>query len=125
MHCQVFLHLIKDANKEKLVGNFRLGSEAGLTIEGPINNKSSFILSYEEAIFNLFLRLLGSPLPDYWDYQFKLNHEIDSNNSIKLIGIGSIDKLTVNEPDKFNFENQSVIEQIPLTNQNTETFGLT
>lgn len=117
----------KDANKEKLVGNFRLGSsEAGLTIEGPINNKSSFILSLRRSYLQFIFKAFGfSFLPDYWDYQFKLNHEIDSNNSVKLIGIGSIDKLTVNEPDKFNFENQSVIEQIPLTNQNTETFGLT
>ena len=117
----------KDANKEKLVGNFRLGSsEAGLTIEGPINNKSSFIFSLRRSYLQFIFKAFGfSFLPDYWDYQFKLNHEIDSNNSIKLIGIGSIDKLTVNEPDKFNFENQSVIEQIPLTNQNTETFGLT
>ena len=117
----------KDANKEKLVGNFRLGSsEAGLTIEGPINNKSSFILSLRRSYLQFIFKAFGfSFLPDYWDYQFKLSHEIDSNNSIKLIGIGSIDKLTVNEPDKFNFENQSVIEQIPLTNQNTETFGLT
>jgi len=117
----------KDANKEKLIGNFRLGSsEAGLTIEGPINNKSSFILSLRRSYLQFIFKAFGfSFLPDYWDYQFKVNHEIDSNNSIKLIGIGSIDKLTVNEPDKFNFENQSVIEQIPLTNQNTETFGLT
>ena len=117
----------KDANKEKLVGNFRLGSsEAGLTIEGPINNKSSFILSLRRSYLQFIFKAFGfSFLPDYWDYQFKLNHEIDSNNSVKLIGIGSIDKLTVNEPDKFNFENQSLIEQIPLTNQNTETFGLT
>ena len=117
----------KDANKAKLVGHFRLGSsEAGLTIEGPINNKSSFILSLRRSYLQFIFKAFGfSFLPDYWDYQFKVNHEIDSNNSIKLIGIGSIDKLTVNEPDKFNFENQSVIEQIPLTNQNTETFGLT
>ena len=117
----------KDANKEKLIGNFRLGSsEAGLTIEGPINNKSSFILSLRRSYLQFIFKAFGfSFLPDYWDYQFKLSHEIDSNNSIKLIGIGSIDKLTVNEPDEFNFENQSVIEQIPLTNQNTETFGIT
>ena len=117
----------KDANKEKLIGNFRLGSsEAGLTIEGPINDKSSFILSLRRSYLQFIFKAFGfSFLPDYRDYQFKLSHEIDSNNSIKLIGIGSIDKLTVNEPDEFNFENQSVIEQIPLTNQNTETFGIT
>jgi len=117
----------RDANKEKLSGNFRLGSsEAGLTIEGPINDKSSFIFSLRRSYLQFIFKAFGfSFLPDYWDYQFKLSHEIDNNNSIKLIGIGSIDRLTVNEPDEFDFENQSVIEQIPLTNQNTETFGLT
>ena len=117
----------KDANKEQLTGNFRVGSsEAGLTIEGPINEKSSFILSLRRSYLQFIFKAFGFTfLPDYWDYQFKLSHEIDSNNYIKIIGIGSIDKLTINEPKEYNFENQSLIEQIPLTNQNTETFGIT
>ena len=64
-------------------------------------------------------------LPDYWDYQMKLNHKIDDFNYINFIGIGSIDELTVNEPDEFDFENQSTIEQIPITNQKSRTFGVT
>ena len=117
----------KDANKEQLTGNFRLGSsEAGLTIEGPINEKSSFILSARRSYLQFIFKAFGFTfLPDYWDYQFKLSHEIDSNNYINIIGIGSIDELTINEPKEYNFENQSLIEQIPLTNQNTETFGIT
>jgi len=117
----------KDANKEQLTGNFRLGSsEAGLTIEGPINENSSFILSARRSYLQFIFKAFGFTfLPDYWDYQFKLSHEIDSNNYINIIGIGSIDELTINEPKEYNFENQSLIEQIPLTNQNTETFGIT
>jgi len=64
-------------------------------------------------------------LPDYWDYQMKLNHKIDEFNFLNFIGIGSIDELTVNEPDEFDFENQSTIEQIPITNQKSRTFGVT
>ena len=64
-------------------------------------------------------------LPDYWDYQMKLNHKIDDLNYINFIGIGSIDELTVNEPDEYDFENQSTIEQIPITNQKSRTFGVT
>ena len=55
----------------------------------------------------------------------KLNHKIDDFNFINFIGIGSIDELTVNEPDEFDFENQSTIEQIPITNQKSRTFGVT
>ena len=52
----------------------------------------------------------------------KLNHKIDDFNYRIFIGIGSIDELTVNEPDEFDFENQSTIEQIPITNQKSRTF---
>ena len=34
----------------------------------------------------------------------KIRHKIDDYNYINIIGIGSIDKLTVNEPDEFDFE---------------------
>ena len=33
-------------------------------------------------------------------------------------------KRQVNEPDEYDFENQSTIEQIPIINQNTRTFGV-
>ena len=48
----------------------------------------------------------------------KIRHKIDDYNYINIIGIGSIDKLTVNEPEEFDFENQSTIEQIPVIKQN-------
>lgn len=54
----------------------------------------------------------------------KISHKIDDYNFINFVGIGSIDKLTVNEPDEYDFENQSTIEQIPIINQNTRTFGV-
>ena len=117
----------KEANKEKISGNFRIGSsEAGITLDGPINQDTSFIFSLRRSYLQFIFKAFGfSFLPDYWDYQMKLNHKIDDFNFINLIGIGSIDELTVNEPDEFDFENQSIIEQIPITNQRSRTFGVT
>ena len=117
----------KEANKEKISGNFRVGSsEAGITLDGPINQDTSFIFSLRRSYLQFIFKAFGfSFLPDYWDYQMKLNHKIDNYNYINFIGIGSIDELTVNEPDEFDFENQSTIEQIPITNQNSRTFGIT
>ena len=117
----------KEANKEKISGNFRVGSsEAGITLDGPINQETSFIFSLRRSYLQFIFKAFGfSFLPDYWDYQMKLNHKIDNYNYINFIGIGSIDELTVNEPDEFDFENQSTIEQIPITNQKSRTFGVT
>ena len=117
----------KEANKEKISGNFRIGSsEAGITLDGPINKDTSFIFSLRRSYLQFIFKAFGfSFLPDYWDYQMKLNHKIDDLNYINFIGIGSIDELTVNEPDEFDFENQSTIEQIPITNQKSRTFGVT
>ena len=117
----------KEANKEKISGNFRIGSsEAGITLDGPINQDTSFIFSVRRSYLQFIFKAFGfSFLPDYWDYQMKLNHKIDDFNYINFLGIGSVDELTVNEPDEFDFENQSTIEQIPITNQNSRTFGIT
>ena len=117
----------KEANKEKISGNFRIGSsEAGITLDGPINQDTSFIFSVRRSYLQFIFKAFGfSFLPDYWDYQMKLNHKIDDFNYLNFIGIGSIDELTVNEPDEFDFENQSTIEQIPITNQKSRTFGVT
>ena len=117
----------KEANKEKISGNFRVGSsEAGITLDGPINQDTSFIFSLRRSYLQFIFKAFGfSFLPDYWDYQMKLNHKIDKFNFLNFIGIGSIDELTVNEPDEFDFENQSTIEQIPITNQKSRTFGVT
>ena len=54
----------------------------------------------------------------------KIKHKIDDFNYLNFIGIGSVDELTVNEPDEFDFENESQIEQIPIINQRSRTFGL-
>ena len=120
----------KDANLDRISGNFRIGSsEAGLTFEGPLklfkNKETSFIVSVRRSYLQFIFKAIGlSFLPDYWDYQMKINHKIDDFNYLNFIGIGSVDKLTVNESDEFDFENESQIEQIPIINQRSRTFGV-
>ena len=99
----------KDANLERISGNFRIGSsEAGLTFEGPLklfkNKETSFIVSVRRSYLQFLFKAIGlSFLPDYWDYQMKIKHKIDDFNYLNFIGIGSVDELTVNEPDEFDF----------------------
>ena len=120
----------KEAKIDKVSGNFRVGSsEAGLTLEGPLklfsNEDTSFIFSIRRSYLQFIFKAFGfSFLPDYWDYQMKITHKIDDFNHINFIGIGSIDELTINEADEFDFENESQIEQLPIINQKSRTFGV-
>ena len=123
----------RDGDPSGFGGNFRFGaSEAGLTLEGPLfrKNKSepaktTFLLSVRRSYLQFLFELIGLPIrPDYWDYQWKIKHEIDKYNSLTFIGIGSIDNFSVKAPDEFDAEQQATLEQVPIINQRSTTVGL-
>lgn len=123
----------RDGNFEQFGGNIRIGaSEAGITFEGPIikNKKNSldsstFMFSVRRSYLQFVFELIGLPIrPDYWDFQWKLIHQIDRYNSLSFIGIGSIDDFTLETSDEFDEQNQVIIEQSPIIQQRTITVGL-
>jgi hypothetical protein len=118
----------RTGNPEKFQGNFRLSaSEAAITTEGPLgkkNGKTTFIASARRSYLQFLFKAIGLPfLPDYWDYQYKITHKIDAKNEINLLGIGSIDNFTFNRPDNPTLEQLSILEQIPVNAQRTNTIG--
>ena len=67
----------------------QLSSESALTLEGPLfkSDKSeantSYIISVRRSYLQLLFQAIGLPfLPDYWDYQYKVIHQINSNNEL-------------------------------------------
>lgn len=119
-------------NQRQRQTNLRISaSEAALTTEGPLfkGDKSeantSYILSVRRSYLQALFELIGLPIrPDYWDYQYKINHKIDEYNSVFLTGIGSVDDFSVKAPDDFDPEQQSVLDQVPIIKQWTTTVGL-
>ena len=122
----------KEGNTNQFAGNLRIGaSESGLTFEGPIFNKpneevkTTMIFSLRKSYLQFLFKLIGLPIrPDYWDYQWKIHHDIDKYNSINFIGLGSIDDFTVEAPDDFDAQQQAQLEQVPIIQQNTTTTGI-
>ncbi len=113
--------------------NFRLGaSEAAFTFEGPLSKsknsdlaRTTYIVSARRSYLQFLFKLIDLPfLPDYWDYQYKINHKIDDKNELNLIGIGSIDDFSVNRPDDITEEQQAILDQISIIQQRTNTIGL-
>ena len=120
----------KNGNPKEISGNFRFGaSDSAITIEGPFSkskdNKTTFIFSARKSYLQFLFELIGLPIrPDYWDFQWKINHKIDDYNSINFIGLGAIDDFSVEAPDDFDFTQQSFLEQVPIIQQNSTTTGI-
>ncbi len=88
----------KDGSKDRVHTKLSVGaSDAALTIDGPIGEKSTFIVSARQSYLQFLFKAIGLPfLPTYNDFQVKYKYEIDKKNEIIFIGIGAIDDLTLN-----------------------------
>lgn len=123
----------RNGNARNLGANFRVGaSEAALTLEGPLFKSedeeyanTTFIASVRRSYLQLLFLAIDLPfLPDYWDYQYKVNHKINSFNEITITGVGSIDDFAINKPDDITAEQQSILDQIPIIKQSSSTGGI-
>jgi outer membrane receptor for ferrienterochelin and colicin len=123
----------RSGNPNRFGGNFRLGaSEAALTLEGPLFRKdkekpakTTLLFSVRRSYLQFLFELIGLPIrPDYWDFQWKVNHEIDAYNTLTFLGLGTVDDFSVKAPDDFDAEQQATIEQVPIIEQKTITVGV-
>jgi outer membrane receptor for ferrienterochelin and colicin len=123
----------RDGNKERFNTNIRVSAtDAAFTFEGPLfknkkkESKTSFLLSVRRSYLQALFKLIGLPIrPDYWDYQYKLTHQIDNYNDLYFIGLGSVDDFSVEAPEDYDEEAQAVLEQAPFIQQKTNAIGVT
>ena len=122
----------RHGNSREMKTNIRVSSsETALTLEGPLLRKgkersnTSFIISARRSYLQLLFQLIGLPiLPDYWDYQYKLSHQINQYNELIITGVGSIDDFRVNELDEFDASQQASQDQVPIIRQRSNTVGI-
>ena len=123
----------RDGNRSGFNTNVRVSAtDAALTLEGPLfkrdqkESKTSFLLSVRRSYLQALFELIGLPIrPNYWDYQYKLSHEIDEYNDLYFLGLGSIDDFSVEAPTEFDEEAQAILEQAPFIEQRTNSIGVT
>lgn len=115
-----------EGDNEKLTGTFMLGSsDVGLTLNGPLSEKSTFIFSARRSYLQLLFKALKLPfLPTYNDFQYKQTIKLNKKNQITIIGLGAIDDFELNtgvndgltdqdEIDRNNF----IIRALPINTQ--------
>ncbi|MFY7665179.1 TonB-dependent receptor [Flavobacterium sp.] len=113
--------------------NFRLSaSEAAATFEGPLfkgnkeKSNTTFLASVRRSYLQFLFEFIGLPIrPNYWDYQYKINHKIDAYNDISLIGVGSIDEFSLEASNDLTPSERAVLEQSPYIEQRSNAIGLT
>ena len=115
-----------DGNPEKLKFRGTVGaSELSATIDGPIGENTSYILSVRRSYLQFLFGVIGLPfLPAFNDYQFKLKTKLDAKNELTIVSIGSLDNLTLNtDIENPDASQRYILAQIPVNNQWSYTIG--
>jgi hypothetical protein len=115
----------KDGNSEKL--NFRgtVGaSDLGITLDGPLNDNTTFIASARRSYLQFLFSALELPfLPTYNDFQFKVKTRINEKNELSLIGLGAIDQFELNTEANETPGQRYILNYIPVNEQWNYTIG--
>ena len=123
----------KGGNPDKLNTRATLGtSDAGITIDGPLGSKTTYIASIRQSYLKLLFKLIKLPfLPTYNDFQFKVKHQLSNKSEFSIIGLGAIDKFKLNEDVNNNVTDEDklkrnlyILSNIPVQEQWNYTVGL-
>ena len=117
----------RDGSSNQVRTSLAIGaSDAAATVEGPVNDKSTFIVSARQSYLQLLFKLIGLPfLPTYNDFQAKYKLKIDNKNELTIIGIGAIDNLVLNtDLETSGTESQKyLLSYLPVYKQWNYTVG--
>src|SRR5690606_31257829 len=115
----------RNGNPNKFGGNIRpAGSELATTFEGPLGKNTTFLASARRSYLQFLFQLLDLPIrPDYWDFQYKVNHRINNNTELNFIGLGAIDNFRLETPKNADADNAYILRANPLIKQWNYTVG--
>jgi hypothetical protein len=100
-------------------------SDIGLTLEGPIGDKGTFLVSSRRSYLQFLFQAIGLPfLPTYNDFQAKIKFKLDEKNELTFIGLGAIDQFKLNLEANETEDQQFILDQLPTSPQWNYTNGL-
>jgi hypothetical protein len=122
----VFNFRQRDGRSDRIGATFMAGaSDVGLTLEGPIGEKFTFLFSARRSYLQFLFQALELPfLPTYNDVQFKFKYKINQKNEIYLLGLGAIDQFELNLEANETESQQFLLDNLPVTPQWNYTRGL-
>ncbi len=115
----------KTPRDDKAAYSGALGSsDLALTAETPLGKKSSLIAGYRKSYLQFLFKALELPfLPTYDDFQFKYQWKINNKHVLNVIGIGAIDKFSLNKEANKTVEQRYLLNVLPVNEQWNYTVG--
>lgn len=99
-----FEFTLKEGRRDKMATQVTLGaSELTLSNEGPIGEKTTYLVSARRSYLQALFRLIGLPfLPTFNDFQVKTTTKLNDKTELTFIGVGAIDNFSLNQdvPDE-------------------------
>lgn len=122
----VFNFKQRDGRDDRLGATFMLGaSDAGLTLEGPIGEKFTYLFSARRSYLQFLFQALELPfLPTYNDFQAKFKYKINQKNEIYFVGLGALDQFALNLDANETETQQFQLAFLPESPQWNYTNGL-
>jgi hypothetical protein len=106
-------------------------SELTLSNEGPIGEKTTYLLSARRSYLQGLFRLIGLPfLPTFNDFQAKTTTKINDKTELTFIGVGAIDSFVLNQdvPDEETDDERAdrlyLLDVLPIQSQWNYATGL-
>ena len=115
-----------DGNKDKIKFKGSFGaSDLALTLDGPVTDNTTFIVSARRSYLKFLFSLLELPFsPTYNDFQFKVKTRLNDKNEISLIGIGALDQFKLNLEANETPEQRYILEYLPVNEQWSYAMGI-
>lgn len=115
-----------DGRDDRIGGTAMIGAtDIGGTLEGPLSDKTTFLLSARRSYLQFLFQALGLPfLPTYNDFQAKIKYRINTKNELSFIGLGAVDQFKLNLKANETEEQQFLLNNLPESPQWNYTNGL-
>lgn len=116
----------REGRDDRLGATFMAGAtDIGLTLEGPIGDKTTFLVSARRSYLQFLFEALELPfLPTYNDFQAKVTIKPDTKNEFTFIGLGAIDQFELNLEANDTEDKQFLLDNLPVSPQWNYTTGV-
>ncbi|MCG8808290.1 TonB-dependent receptor [Tenacibaculum finnmarkense] len=123
----------KQGNPTALNTRATLGtSDAGITLDGPLGDNTTFMLSVRQSYLQFLFKLIKLPfLPTYNDFQLNVKSQLSKNSELSIIALGAIDTFKLNESVNDDITDQDILKRntivlntVPVNSQWNYTVGV-
>ena len=114
-----------DGNKEKFRFKGAVGaSDLALTADGPIGDKTTYLLSVRRSYLQFLFSVLELPfLPTYTDYQLKVRTRFNEKNELTIVRLGAWDVNSLNLDANETNAQKYILGYLPENDQWSYAFG--